>query len=72
MKQTLKLYLEEHPFLVALTFISFLILLFAPISAWQGAFVDYARVVLDVVALWFIGGMVYFINRCNCLHLVNV
>ncbi|MEA2003807.1 MAG: hypothetical protein U9O53_02500, partial [archaeon] len=63
MKRTLIMYMEEHPFLVALVFISFMMLLFAPISASSGAYVDYNALAFDVVALWFIGSIAYFINR---------
>ncbi len=63
MKQTLILYFEEHPFLVALAFVSLMMLAFAPIAASQGAYVNYGNLALDVVALWFLGGIVYFINR---------
>ncbi|MEA3229799.1 MAG: hypothetical protein U9P44_02690 [archaeon] len=63
MKQTLILYLEEHPFLVALVFISLMMLAFAPISASQGAYVDYTNLTLNIIALWFITGIAFFINR---------
>ncbi|MBW6462019.1 MAG: hypothetical protein K0B07_03150 [DPANN group archaeon] len=44
-------------------FVSFLMLIFAPISASSGAYVDYNSLAFDVVALWFIGGIAYFVNR---------
>lgn len=63
MKTQLKYYINEHPFISALVFVSVLIILFAPIAAWQGAAVDYSDLMRNLVGLWFVVGLAYFINR---------
>lgn len=63
MKQTIKHYFEFHPFLAGLLIVSFGILAFAPISAGQGALVDYNELIKLIVGLWFVSGLAYFMDR---------
>ncbi len=63
MKTQLKYYVNEHPFLSAFTFISVLVVLFAPVAASQGATVDYSDIMRNLVGFWFIVGIAYFINN---------